>query len=298
MRILVGTLYAIENELEECMKGIKEQSYQNFEHFIIEGLPKQEAHDQLYGTFMGKAADFDLFMKVDADMVIENRALFAQIVEKFQNNPQMDRLTIEVYDFFTDRQIDGLHTFRSHVRWGKRTSMVFTDRHKLPRERCVYDATELAPAATHCKNPSPFQSFHFGLHRAIKIQSYLNYPEPLDTNLQFHLDNRELLWQHFLRTGDLRLGYAALGTELTLRGDYSVEHIPYTNPYAEKRFECHYSRWQVTRLKWIVRFLRLRNRFFVPSILMYQLRKKHLRTNYRKSITKPIRLLLNFRLFQ
>ena len=139
MRILVGTLYSIENEFEECLEGIRQQTYRDFEHFVIQGLPKREAHDALYGTFMTRANEFGLFMKVDADMVITNRDLFARIVDTFRQSPNTDVFTIEVYDFFTNRLIDGMHTFRSTVRWQKRENAIFTDRHSIPPERQLYD---------------------------------------------------------------------------------------------------------------------------------------------------------------
>lgn len=270
MRILVGTLYSIENEFEECVEAINRQNYDEFEHIVIQGLPKREAHDRLYGTFMKHAHEFDLFMKVDADMVIENRDLFAQIVARFRDNPRMDLLTIEVHDCFTDSQIDGMSTFRNTVRWKKRDTDIFTDKHAVPLERSVYDSHDLAPAAVHCKNPSPFQAFHYGLHRAMKVREYLQASDPSRTNVQFHLTNRNRLWQHFLRVSDKRLGFAALATELTLRGDFGAQHIPYTNPFARQEFCAKYTAWSVDRIQRTTQFLRWRNKF-IPAFLRYRL---------------------------
>ena len=86
MRILVGTLYTIENEFDECVASINRQSHSDFEHFILENLPNKHAHDTLYRTFMERSGDFVLLIKVDADMVIEDEDLFAKIVDKFRVN--------------------------------------------------------------------------------------------------------------------------------------------------------------------------------------------------------------------
>ena len=69
------------------------------------------------------------------------------------------------------------------------------------------------------------------------------------------------VWPHFLRDGDARLGLAALGIELALRGDFRPEHIPYTNTYALEKFQRRYSKWGTTRIRWTVRILRLRKKF-------------------------------------
>ena len=122
MRILVGTLKTIENEYQECLSALAEQTHRDFEHFVIENQPEQKAHNLLYSRFMENAADFQLFLKLDADMVIADRNLFNQIIAKFKTRQDMDLLTILVHDFFSDRLISGLHTFRNTVTWRKQES--------------------------------------------------------------------------------------------------------------------------------------------------------------------------------
>ncbi len=270
MRILVGTLYSGESEFRDCVAAVQRQTMRDFEHFVIEGLPKREAHDALYGRFMERADEFDLFLKLDADMVIISCELFARIVERFRANSEMDVLTIEVRDFLSDRQIDGLHVFRNTVRWEKRDNEIFTDRHTVPPERCVYDRTQLAPAAIHCGNPSPFQAFHYGLHRALKIRAYLGSKDPLRTNLRFHLDNREAVWRHFVRTGDVRPGFASLGAEIALMGEVDYANIAYSDPTARQLFDARYSSWHAGRIRTTVRWMRLRNALFRSGLLRYR----------------------------
>ena len=60
MRILVGTLYTIENELEECLAAIKSQTHPDFESFVLQDLPKETACATLYRNFMDRADQFDL----------------------------------------------------------------------------------------------------------------------------------------------------------------------------------------------------------------------------------------------
>lgn len=267
-KILIGTLYSLENELTECRASIERQTYKDYEHFILRGLPDKDAHDKLYKTFMDQADQFDLFLKLDADMVIENENLLQQVADKFKKNPNMHILTIPVHDYFTDSLIIGMHTYRNTVKWPERINDVFTDDHIVPKDKVILDFNELAPAAIHCKNPSPFQSFHFGLHRGVKLKVALKDYKKRHAHLKTHINQIELIWINFLRTDDIRIGFAALGAELALRGDFKSEHINYSNPFAENVFLEDYANMGYYQIKRIVRILRINNRINQPSILL------------------------------
>ena len=236
MRIFVGTLKTIENEFDECVASIERQTHQNFEHFVFEDLPNKEAHDTLYRSFMERADEFDLMIKVDADMVIENKHLFAEIVERFQSNPKLKDLEMAVHDFFSDRLIWGMHAYRNTMRWEKSDEDLFVDRSSVEPEAHIHDDTDLAPAAIHCKDPSPFQAFHYGVHKATKIVQPGRWPKK-QAYTQFHWKNVQETREHFRRTGDRRLGFAVLGAEFGLQNRVMPPMIDYSNPYLRSRFK-------------------------------------------------------------
>ena len=62
MRILIGILHTIENEFPQCIEAIKNQTYQNFDYFVVENIPNKEAHDTLYRRFMDSADNYELFI--------------------------------------------------------------------------------------------------------------------------------------------------------------------------------------------------------------------------------------------
>ena len=68
MKILIGILHCIENEYELCIQSLQEQSVKNWNHFVIRDLPNAEAHNALYSRFMEGSKEYDLFLKLDADM--------------------------------------------------------------------------------------------------------------------------------------------------------------------------------------------------------------------------------------
>ena len=263
MRIFVGTLYTIENEFEECVASIEQQSYRNFEHFIFRNLPKKEAHDALYRTFMDRSDEFDLLIKVDADMVIEDEHLFAKIVNKFQANDWLQQLQIAVYDFFSDQLIDAMHTYRNSVKWQKNEEDLFTDLSPVPRGQRLKDYEELAPAAIHCRNPSPFQSFHYGVHRGLKIMQ-LDKPPERRIPQKTHWNNFERVWWNFQNQRDRRLGLAVLAAELVFKGLFKTEHLNYSEPYAFQVFR-EYESHDVQQIEAEIRRLWFSNWGFLPS---------------------------------
>jgi hypothetical protein len=236
MQIFVGTLYTIENEFEECVTSIERQSYRNFQHFIFRDLRNKEAHDTLYKAFMERSDDFDLLIKVDADMVIENENLFTKIIDKFRINGWLKDLEIAVYDFFSDHLIWGMHTYRNTVRWQHDDKNLFVDACPVEPHERLHDDNELAPAAIHCKDPSPYQSFHYGVHRALKVIQP-GQSEFLKGDSLYHWDNLKRTVQNFSRTGDRRIGLAVLGAELVFRGGIQPHHLDYSDPHLRKLFK-------------------------------------------------------------
>jgi len=249
MKLLVGTLHTIEREFEDCCASIREQTYKQFEHVIIRDLPNKAAHEALYGMFMERAHEFQLLVKVDADMVIRDRDLFMRIVDKFSSDKELDLLLIAVHDFFSDGLLMGVNVFRNTVQWDLGTEQLFTDMTyvKSSIRKKVKDFDELAPAAVHCGNPSPFQAFHYGFHRGMKAVR----------GGERHWRHLTSMFQHYRRAPDRRLAYAMLGANTALSGRFSVRHISYDDDALNKHFTGLYSMRPVDELHRLVKRSRL-----------------------------------------
>lgn len=231
MKLLVGTLCTIENEFEDCCASIRSQRYRDFDHIVLRDLSKQEAHEALYGHFMEKAGEYDLLVKVDADMVIPDRDLFQKIVDRFQADPELDLLLIAVHDFPADTLLSGLNVFRNTVRWKLGREALFTDRTHIGTtvRKIEKDASDLAPAAVHCGNPSPFQAYHYGFHRGMKAIAGGKRWGVLAA-----------LHDHYRRNPDIRLAYALLGADAAFDRRFTVEHISYNDGTLLEYFETRY----------------------------------------------------------
>ena len=236
MRIFVGTLYAGENELEECVDAINRQKGVTFEHVIFKNLGNKEAADTLYKTFMERSGEFDLLIKVDADIVLLDDHLFSSISQIFLEKEWLDLLEIRVHDFYSDQLIWGLSSFRSTVKWQPAQENLFVDDFPpVAKDRWISNCKELAPAGIHCKNPSPFQAFHYGAYKGLKvIQPEIN--EKVIHKMHSNWKKIERTYAHFKRKRDIRLGFAVLGAELALKGNFQTDHLDYSNPYMKHVF--------------------------------------------------------------
>lgn len=269
-KVLVGTLYSGENEFEECLAAIRSQTFQNFDHIIIENLPQHEAHKKLFNTFLDNAPSYELLIKVDADTVINSNHLFKDIVRKFAENDWLEVLVVGIDDFFTARKIVGILICRNTVTWDFEKDTAFPDIPNTPTEHTLTDMTELAPAAMHCKNPSRFQSFHYGVHRGIKSIQRIHSTS--------HWDGIQAVWKNFQKTGDVRLGLAVLGAELVYAGKFSKFDADYTKPTMLNLFK-EFDPLDSRQVKHKICQLRLCNWGFLPNDLRRRLIRK-IRSEY------------------
>ncbi len=231
MDILVGILYSGENEFQECLASIKNQTLKHKELFVVENMPNKQAHDYLYEKFMEESARFDLFVKIDADMVLANNELFEKIAHKFENNKLLKNIEIAVHDFFSDQLIWGMHAYRNGVRWIVSDDELMVDYvYEKPFQdgERMRDDVELAPAAYHCKNPTLFQSFHYGVHKALKvIQPDRKKAMPQWSDYHFQLIKK--IEENYIRTLDTRVGMAVLGAHIGFKRKFPVSAINYTS---------------------------------------------------------------------
>src|SRR5256885_7158752 len=102
-RLLILTLSSGEAALAVQSRQLANQSFQDFEHEIISGLPNQAAHNRLYRTIMDKASSFDLFMKLDGDMTFRTDNSLADAIRVTDEYPDGQHFAFPVWDCFTER---------------------------------------------------------------------------------------------------------------------------------------------------------------------------------------------------
>lgn len=171
MKCLIGILYSGESQFDACKAAIHSQSHTDWDMFEVSHLPKKEAHQTLFSTFSDNASKFDFFVKIDADMQLCHTGFLTALSHYFATHSDIDQVTMKVDDFYTARHIWGLNSFRSSVTFAENDA-VYTDKaaqvedHRIVR---LKRHKALVPAALHGYNPSEYQAFYFGCHKAIKV---------------------------------------------------------------------------------------------------------------------------------
>ena len=166
-RLLILTLSSGEAALPVMVEQLAAQSFRDFEHEVISGLPNQAAHNRLYRTVMDRAAAFDLFLKLDADMTLRSGSSLEDAVRAIDGHPDLQHFAFPVWDCFTEEETLGVHVFRSGVSWGEVTDDLFVDPDPPGVSRIIW-AGPPAPFVNHGEVVSEFECFAFGVHKFLK----------------------------------------------------------------------------------------------------------------------------------
>lgn len=174
MKVFVGTMESGEADFPACREAIMNQTHSPTFHYIVSGMTEPEAHRRLYEEWEAAKADFDLFLKVDADTVLAHPNVIAATVALFAANPRLTGTQAWLYDHMTATKIFGLGCMRNTVRLATRTNPLYPDRVDFSHDQVLRGDSlpdALNPAGYHCRTVNDAQAFHYGLHRMLKGQA-------------------------------------------------------------------------------------------------------------------------------
>jgi len=246
--MLIGTLYCGENEFDKMKKSLRDQSYPHWEHFVLKNLPNKEAHDRLYRTFMDRSSNYDLFLKLDADMVLSSSDSLQRIVALFKRKSDLDHAILGVHDWASDSVIIGVHAYSNRAVWEASHEQLFVDYSpQIPGKRLVVDVPP-SPLIHHSPDPSPYQAFEFGVHRALKVvQRGSRKLELSRSRTQWNL--LKDVWQRFRGTGIRRLGLTLHGAECVFQGEVVRRDYDATDDRLASIFERRIASDTATQLR-------------------------------------------------
>jgi hypothetical protein len=248
-QVMIGTLHSGENEFELCKASVARQRYPNLKHVVISGLPKKQSVATLMERFA--SSGFDLMIKLDGDMVLLDDDFVSRVVEIFQSDPDLELVQMAVLDFFSGEPMQGINAYRRSIEWrSERQDALFTDKTFVDKSKRLVTWAPFAHSAIHSPDPTPFQAFHFGVHRGVKVLQPLSATFNTDQGAEQTL-YLEKTWEHFKVRRDPRLGFACLGFELALSGRYGLEHLDYSNPALDQAFE-EFSGYSPAKLEAVV----------------------------------------------
>lgn len=164
-KVLIGILYCDEQDFEQCIETLEAQTFNNHDHFLIENLPNKLAHDTLYSEFMAKSESCDFFLKLDADMAFKSNTALQEMVEACTKN-QLAHLFAYVYDCPSEIAIPGIQMFASSTKWLGSDEQLYVDYPPIISGRSQHFVNK--PWINHMPNPSDYQLFRYGIHKALK----------------------------------------------------------------------------------------------------------------------------------
>lgn len=277
-KILILTLNSGENELVDSIKMLNEQTYTNWNHKIFSNLSNKKAHEALYSFVMANSKNYDLFVKLDADMILANKFALANIVDFFDRSKNLDQANFAVKDVLSNSNIMALIVFSKKVYWDFNDEILFVDHSPTIRGKKLVVWGAPAPLAYHNPNPNPFQAFHFGAHRAMKaIQKGRIKKNTIQIIMQWRLLYR--IWKEFKKEPTNERSLALLGAFSVWRGEMGN----FINEYSDRELTKMYEKYKnftlsesydVLKHDW-KKQLRMRNFLYLiisPEIIYYRLK--------------------------
>lgn len=216
-RCLIGTLYVGENELAECQSSLYRQTFKNWDQFRIDYRSEEEAHSLLYERFMENREEYDFFIKLDPDMVLNRSTVLEEIIHYFCHRPSLDHACFSVYDYMSQQSIMGLHVFTNRVSWRPIENSMYPDQAPDINGEKVLVWNSPAPVAMHAPNPTYYQAFHFGAHRMLKALNARGLSEAC-----YHWDTVCKIHKHSKKSQDPRLLFALIGAWHVWKGDINI----------------------------------------------------------------------------
>lgn len=229
--LLVGMLYCGEQEFEKSLQSLHSQSMTDFDVFVIENQPNKLAHDVLYGRFMAESGNYDYFLKLDADMVLSSEHSLSEMI-RYCRSGKFSSLLAYVKDYPSQLFIPGIQMFQSDTRWEFSDEMVNVD--YTPKVSGKTATVTNKDWVLHMPDPSPYQMFRYGIHKAIKAIQREKKNKSLVKGI-LHMHILQGMVRHAASTQDNMLWLSMIGaTHVFNRRFNSIE---YNTETTRKLFE-------------------------------------------------------------
>ena len=124
-KIFIGTMYSGEAEFNESTNIIESQKGVNVKRLVIENLNEIDAHNKLWEAWNKTKNQYDLFVKIDADTILNHDLCLHNIWNLFQQNPRATGAQLLLHDYYTQQHIAGLNCFTPKVIFKKSKRILF-----------------------------------------------------------------------------------------------------------------------------------------------------------------------------
>jgi len=176
IKVLFLVMYSGEGDYEQCIEAAKNQVGIEYDFFEVKNLSLKDAHIAIYSYWNEHKDDYDMFVKLDADMVLINQTKVIDVWNEIKNT-KLALLCVWVDDFLRKRLVPGMIFGTRHC--------TFNIDNVINGEKAVFDtgmyvvesgytftdqsiADKLAPSALHGYYSLPIQLFAQGVKRRLR----------------------------------------------------------------------------------------------------------------------------------
>jgi len=224
-RVFIGTMHFDEGDFDRCVEKIRSQVNVKITHHIIAGMPEKDAHNALGQAWNEVHDDHDMYVKIDADMVLRADDTIWKIWEHFQSDNNVTGIQCPLHDYMSNDMIYGLNCCNSDISFITTHNSLQPERnveigHKIVLKNVNGQLDdELVPVGYHCHFATERQAFRYGVHRALKNH---------DTDILRVLN----AWY---KSHDRIRGFALIGAKMSR--DFSAENHNYTDSFFQQMFD-------------------------------------------------------------
>ena len=166
--VKVITTHIDESQLEDQKKMLSIQKDIKIEHSIISGQTKLNSQKLVYK--FAKDSKSKIIIKMDADMVPLNEYSICDAIKIFKKFG-MYRVTLPLSDFYTGKDIMGIHIFKSDALPNEANISEENTDGWISKIQGLSISKIRKPLFSHGFKATKHQSIRFGMHRALKAMN-------------------------------------------------------------------------------------------------------------------------------
>ncbi len=176
IKVLFLVMYSGEGDYEKCIESAKNQIGIESDFYEVKNLSLKDAHCAIYSYWNEHKDKYDMFVKLDADMVLVNQTKVIDVWNEIKDT-KLGILCVWVDDFLRKRLVPGMIFGTKHC--------TFNIDNVINGEKAVFDtgmyviepgytftdqriADKLAPSALHGYYSLPVQLFAQGVKRRLR----------------------------------------------------------------------------------------------------------------------------------
>lgn len=167
-KVFIGTLFSGEGEFERCKSILDKQVDADIVHYIVDNKPILEACEEMYSTWSRVNNDFDIFIQVDADMVLKNSNTVFTIAKTLCDS-EYNHISYPVFDHLSNHNIWALNAYLPSVVFPTLKNKYKPDMEFIKGKKYPNITLNNEFMAHHAETPTTKQAFHYGWHRQLRI---------------------------------------------------------------------------------------------------------------------------------